>query len=654
MTVSLRSKIFILVAISLSLAVIPIITITYSEVRESTTRLEHASFNNIALLVDDGISYRYLNSLGDQLDEVLHRKDQLRHTSSFVQAAWQDIERMPSEQRHQALESIIKVVDPYHIHLNILAEGELVLQHGALAHLAKQETIFDFKGRTLATILHGPTLLASGEFALFRVELGAKENVPLLVYCLPLPQSNNILITALVLADLDMQTAQAKHDIAVDTQKRIDTLSLSSHGFITLMTAEGEVLAHKGSEASHNSSIIPQEALQLAYADKHIIYTAETESDLGSVIFNVRYIKALDWYVIVAAPQAEIEDSTNTLISSLISIALGAVLISILCTLYITGRLIQPLRALTRKTHEISNIDFTSAGIEESIAQDLPLKQDDEVGQLARAFKAMAMALARNIRALMDTTSIKERMQGELNAATEIQMGILPSPSDAPKLANYEAAAFLEPAKEVGGDLYDFFIGPDGRQVVIIGDVSGKGVPAALFMSMTVTLCRYAISSGMSPAEAMTRINDQLSQNNPSCMFVTLFIGLFDPETGVLEYANGGHCPPCIVDAEGGAPAYYVEAMSGPLVGAMEGIDYFEQSITLAPEQRCLLYSDGVTEAMDEDLQLYSDPYLLEVMTGLRTASAEDIVKGVYQSIVVHRGKAEPSDDITMLCFMRK
>jgi hypothetical protein len=117
-------------------------------------------------------------------------------------------------------------------------------------------------------------------------------------------------------------------------------------------------------------------------------------------------------------------------------------------------------------------------------------------------------------------------------------MGILPPADGAPRCEGYRAAAFLEPAKEVGGDFYDFFTAPDGRQAVVIGDVSDKGVSAALFMSMAVTLVRYTVMEGLSCEEAMRRVNERLAANNPSCMFVTLFIGLFDPETGELEKRN--------------------------------------------------------------------------------------------------------------------
>ncbi len=644
-------------AIALALAVIPIISFTYTDVRQSTTELEYKSFNNVALLVEDSINTHYLTSLNEQIATVAQCKTNLRRTSAMVQTMWQDTGHLPMHERTLHLSQLAGSLTQFDIYLNIFNNTKcLVLDSNTLSTLFHDTDTTDFKGRDLESILRD-SLQSEGKFAVFYIHSASGEKIPLLVFCLPSPNKQDTIITGLLLSNLKEQAAATQEVIIDNTQKKLDSLQLSDHTFIAIFAGDGKTLAFRGPQATFKQRIIPDQALKQAKKEKHITYHADNIEQYGSMVFNITYIKVLDIYVIVAAPQSEIEASTTNLVRTLISIALTAVIFSLLCTLYFAGRLIEPLRTLTKKTHELSTVNFGHDNVE-NIVDDLPTSQNDEVGQLAKAFEIMAKDLSHNVRELMDTTSVKERMQGELNAATDIQIGILPAADSAPKLHNYEAAPFLEPAKEVGGDLYDFFVAPDGRQVVIIGDVSGKGVPAALFMSMTVTLCRYAISSGMGPAEAMVRINDQLSANNPSCMFVTLFIGLFDPETGELEYANGGHCPPCIVNPTSPSgdnePAIYADAMSGPLVGAMDGMDYFAQTITLEKGQRCLLYSDGVTEAMDEDLQLFSDPYLLEVMTKLRDASPQDVVDGVYKAIIKHRGAAEPSDDITMLCFMRK
>ena len=322
----------------------------------------------------------------------------------------------------------------------------------------------------------------------------------------------------------------------------------------------------------------------------------------------------------------------------------------------LTARLIAPLGVLTEKARALAAENFRDdedTHLEEKIREDMPVHRTDEVGQLASSFAALGKALDGNIRRLKETVAVRQRMQGELNAARDIQMGILPPHDSAPKTGRYSAAAFLLPAKEVGGDLYDFFTAPDGRQVVVIGDVSDKGVSAALFMSMTVTLVRYAMAEGLSCAEAMRRINDRLAENNPSCMFVTLFIGLFDPESGVLDYASGAHCPPFVVSPDAAVPVRALTDVSGPLVGAMEGMDFQPCRAVIAPGEYCFIYTDGVSEAMDEEKRLFTEERIAAALDGLRHAGPEQVLDGIMERVREHRGTAEQSDDITMLCFKR-
>lgn len=273
--------------------------------------------------------------------------------------------------------------------------------------------------------------------------------------------------------------------------------------------------------------------------------------------------------------------------------------------------------------------------------------------QLARAFARMGAALAENIRDLMAATASKERMEGELSAARDIQMGILPPPDGAPEICGFSASAFLDPAKEVGGDLYDFFTTRDGRRALVLGDVSGKGVPAALFMSMTVTLVRYALDSGLDPAAAMTRVNAMLEEHNPGNMFVTLFLALYDPRSGELAYANGGHCPPCIVDARSDRPPRLLEHLSGPLVGVMPGLEYELFLDRLNDGETCLLFTDGVTEAMNENKELYGEERLMELMARHRNARPKELLSLIFQELLRYRGEEPQSDDITMLAFCR-
>lgn len=673
MTFSLRSKLFILVLASIALAVVPVISFTYRDLRESNAELEREAFGNVIVLMEDNIGSRYLGHLTNKVMDVLLRKDQLRRYSQLARSAWQDVSALPDEARQRFIANWIARLGSFGVHMDIFdAHGAPRAGTPQLALLAARPDMTDFKGRPVGSLLSLAQLSPEGEFAVFDTLSGSSgpggapsppgsggstgpdgPPEPLLVYFLPMPGAGSVVVSAMLLSDIERQALYNEQQIIRSTQEKFQTLSLGNSGFIALVSGRGELLAHHGNPKGREVALIPPGALAEAREKGRAEIIADTGPAFGVAIFRAAYFKALDWYVVSAAPQAEIEAPTNALVRKLAFIALVAVLVSVAGTLLLTARLIAPLRALTGRAHALAETDFSASDAEALTADGLPTSRSDEVGQLARAFTQMGRALARNVRALMDTTAVKERMQGELNAARDIQMGILPAPNAAPKQAGYAASALLEPAKEVGGDLYDFFTAPDGRQVVVIGDVSGKGVPAALFMSMAVTLCRYAVASGLAPGAAMTRINAQLAANNPGCMFVTLLIGLFDPATGALEFANGGHCPPCVTGPDAAAPRE-LPGISGPLVGAMEDVEYDTLHAVIAPGERCLLYTDGVTEAMNEGLELFDIQRLMVVLHAHRGDAPAEILRALHEATEAFRGTAEQSDDITMLCFTRE
>ena len=427
--------------------------------------------------------------------------------------------------------------------------------------------------------------------------------------------------------------------MALGIQERLDTLELSRGASISVVSSDGRVLAGKGDPMQLSS--IPKDVLERAGRGQ--AQEGDTEGSENPVLYRLAYFKAMDWYVAAAIPLSSINGPAEMLTRHLFAVAAVLLALSLMLMLVLTMRIIAPLRLLTRRAGEIAREDFSSergVGFSDDIVEGLPVDRKDEVGQLAGAFAHMVKALDENIRRLVDTLAVRQRLQGELNAAHDIQMGILPPPDGAPKSLGYSAAAFLEPAKEVGGDLYDFFTAPDGRQAVVIGDVSDKGVSAALFMSMTVTLVRYALAEGLSCSEAMLRINERLAENNPSCMFVTLFIGLFDPSTGRLDYASGAHCPPFVVNPDADVPVRKLTETSGPLVGAMQGLDYEACHAVIAPGEYCLLYTDGVSEAMNEKLELFGEERIAATLEHLRGASPDEVLHGVMTEVKKYRGKA--------------
>jgi len=260
----------------------------------------------------------------------------------------------------------------------------------------------------------------------------------------------------------------------------------------------------------------------------------------------------------------------------------------------------------------------------------------------------MKAELKKNIQNLMETTAAKERIQSELNVAREIQLGFLPKTFPPfPEYKDFDLYATLESAKEVGGDLYDFFFIDDDHICFTLGDVSDKGVPASLFMVITRTLIKAVAQQDLSPADMMFQINNTLSTDNPKTMFVTLIIGILNVRTGEVRYANGGHNPPIVVSQKEGV--FYLEGISGPLLGPIENVPYKELSLTLQPGDSLFLYTDGVTESMDSEKNLFSDERLIAEIETLQNEDVEDVVNGIITSIKEHVKSEPQSDDIAMM-----
>jgi sigma-B regulation protein RsbU (phosphoserine phosphatase) len=271
-----------------------------------------------------------------------------------------------------------------------------------------------------------------------------------------------------------------------------------------------------------------------------------------------------------------------------------------------------------------------------------------EVGILANSFEHLRDSLKVRIRELLETTAAKERIESELSIAREIQMGLLPKIFPPfPEAPEFDLYALIKPAREVGGDLYDFYRVGDERICFVVGDVSGKGVPASLFMAVTMTLIKMTAAKGLSPDRILREVNVQLSRDNDSCMFVTLFCGILDTRTGALQYANGGHNPPVLMRTSG--EALFLEGTDGILLGVSEEFQYEMKQVMLEPGDGLLLYSDGVTEAMDEGNALYSEERLIALLTGMGNQSTAATVDGVMQSVLSFAGSAPQADDITLM-----
>ena len=248
--------------------------------------------------------------------------------------------------------------------------------------------------------------------------------------------------------------------------------------------------------------------------------------------------------------------------------------------------------------------------------------------------------------------SVKEKIASELRIAREIQLGILPADLTATVAGTgLEIATFLEPAREIGGDLYEVVRTDDGRLVVVIGDVSGKRIPAALFMAVTVTLVRTLAMRYREPDEIVFHVSEALARQNPQDMFVTLFCAVFEPGLERVACASAGH--PSLVLTRPGAPPRLPVAPTGGVAGFMQGMKYTRAAIDVKPGDTVVLYTDGVTEAMDAQDRLFGEERLVAQLAAQPGGTAAAAIAGVVGAVRAFVGAREAADDIAIVAIRR-
>ncbi len=337
------------------------------------------------------------------------------------------------------------------------------------------------------------------------------------------------------------------------------------------------------------------------------------------------------------------ESSVFTVMLLIITIAIALILTAIYI-FAIKKAVVNPINRLSDAATSYIQEDNGNAFSE------LQITTGDEIENLSDAMKKMEGDIKDYIANLTAVTAEKERIGAELNVATQIQMDMLPRifPTFTNK-TEYELFASMDPAKEVGGDFYDFFIIDEDHLGLVVADVSGKGVPAALFMVIAKTLIKNRAMMGGTPAEVLAYANEQLCEGNDAELFVTVWFAILDVKTGKGLAANAGHEHPAIRRANGQFElSIYKHSVA---VASMEGVKFREHEFELNHGDTLFCYTDGVTEATDAHNILFGNDRLLTALNENPDASPEEICKNVKESIDFFVGEAPQFDDITMLCF---
>lgn len=342
--------------------------------------------------------------------------------------------------------------------------------------------------------------------------------------------------------------------------------------------------------------------------------------------------------------------------NQLTGIALGFILfglliliVSFIIVFVLTNKMSAPIKKLVEFSKEMVDNDYKLTEYNQNYLKEFSLKYKDEIGILSGSFLYLQNSIKHYVQDLQRTTAAKESLESQLRIANAIQMGMLPREVGGFCDHNeFSICGFMKPAREVGGDLYNFFMIDDEHLGFTIGDVSDKGIPAALFMSMTNTLVKSIALTGITPADVLYRVNNELCKGNDQNMFVTLFFAKLNINTGQVEYANAGHNPFILL---GEYEKAYKKLYSGIVLAAFEDVSFKNEEVTLLPGETMLMYTDGVTEAMNSQKHLFGEERLLQIFNSDAPTSVSIMIQSVIQGLETYVEGFEQSDDITVLAL---
>jgi len=339
------------------------------------------------------------------------------------------------------------------------------------------------------------------------------------------------------------------------------------------------------------------------------------------------------YYIVGAMPKLEamFMKEVSVYVNTFMEILIFAALF-VLIYFLIKRIIIDNLRKINKGLAEITNGNLNVT---------VDVRSNEEFASLSDDINQTVGTLKRYIR------EAAARIDKELEFAKQIQYSSLPTVF--PKSNSFKIYAEMITAKEVGGDFYDFYMLNDSTIAFLVADVSGKGIPAAMFMMRAKTVIRDLAERGLEPDEIFTIANGKLCENNDAGMFVTAWLGILDTKTGLMKFANAGHNPPLFKRC--GEKFEYMKARSGMLLAGMEGIKYRKNELQLAPGDKLYLYTDGVTEATDNSTQLYGEQRLLDFVNSLEKTEPESLCKLIKEDVDKFVGTAPQFDDITMLAM---
>lgn len=410
--------------------------------------------------------------------------------------------------------------------------------------------------------------------------------------------------------------------------------------FISLIAADGTIISHPDKEyLLKNIDSVTNNGSTRFLGSVGRKATGKIMMKVEGNNYYVYYkrLKKTGWIVTVSCLEQNLLQEHTALIRIINTVMVTGLTILLVFSIWLIRRNVKPLTDLAKAAEKIASGDFADTGIK--------MRRTDEMGQLFRSFANMQTSLTKHIEELKSRTAQEARINGELRAAHDIQQSIIRK--NLPEHDGMDVCAILRPAKEIGGDLYDYMTIGD-KLYFVIADVSGKGVPAALVMAITMGMFRSLARNELSPGQIISGINDTIAENNDSNMFVTMFVGVIDLRSGRMAYCNAGHTPPMIIDGNGvnELPVDHNLAM-----GIFAGKQFDEQECDNVKGKTIFTYTDGVTEAEDEENRLFGENRLTEALAHTTGMTASKTIECVDHAVAQHVNGALQSDDLTMLCI---
>jgi sigma-B regulation protein RsbU (phosphoserine phosphatase) len=464
-------------------------------------------------------------------------------------------------------------------------------------------------------------------------------------YSVPFRLGSRSKVTGVITSDISLEWLQ----------RTVSALAVEKTGYCFLVSRKGAILAHsaKGLDLSGNILDLAKKSDDAALLEA-VGGMAAGSSGLAAVSdpatgrpawINYAPVPSCRWSLGIVFPKEEVLRDIVKLNRSVIALGAGGTAALLVVILFLAGTITRPLRLLAEKAHVLAggNLDV-----------DLPSGSSaDEVGDFTRTFARMRDSLKRYIQDLAETTAARERMEKELQIAREIQMSMLPSCiSPVPGREEIEIYAVLSPAREVGGDFYDFLFLDETHLFFVIGDVSGKGVPAALLMSKIQIVLRIAARLKGDTDSIMDQANREFRACNESCSFVTVLCGILDIESGEVAFTCAGHEPPLLARATG--EYEWLDKAKGMVLGIEEDFAYQKKSVTLHPGDTLCLYTDGITEAVNAETQMFGRWKLMEVVSAHRDEPLRDLAGHITGSIEAFSSGVPQADDLTILLLRYK